>query len=63
MMGAIPQTYALPEDENKARFNRWLKSDLKVNTSARMADAFSEQLCKGLSAHEKNGITLNFRNE
>lgn len=50
MMGAIPQTYALPEDENKARFNRRLKSDLKVNTSARMADAFNEQLCKGFSA-------------
>lgn len=61
MMGAIPQTYALPEDENKARFNRLLKSDLKVNTSARMADAFSEQLCKGLSASEKSDVT-NFRN-
>lgn len=49
MMGAIPQTYALPEEENKARFNRRLKSDLKVDTSALMADAFNEQLCKGLS--------------
>lgn len=50
MIGATTQTYALPEDENKARFNRLLKSDLKVDTSALMADAFNEQLCKGLSA-------------
>jgi len=52
-MGATPQMYALLKDENKARFNRRLKSDLNVDTSALMADAFNEQLCKGLSTYKK----------
>jgi hypothetical protein len=52
MTGATTQTNALLEDENKARCNRLLKSDLKVDTSALMADGFNEQLCKGLSARK-----------
>lgn len=50
MIGPTLQTYVLAEGKKTACFNRWLKSDLKVDTSALMADALSEQLCKGLSA-------------
>lgn len=47
--GAIPHKNALPVDANKALFNRRLKSDFRLATSALIAVAFNEQLCRGLS--------------
>lgn len=47
--GAIPQTYALPDDAKRARLRRRLKSDLRLDTSALIAGALKEQLCSGLS--------------
>lgn len=52
-MGTTPQINAVPEDANKACFIRRLKPNFRAETSALMAGAFNEQLCRGLSVYQQ----------